>query len=90
MNPLVPRLEDQFHAQANKAHLKALHAARDLNGLYEYALLLVEIEAMGRTKVNWLAKEAAHRPAPVEQCHMDWARELLATSRDPITGLEAA
>lgn len=78
MNPLVPRLEDEFHAQANRNHLRALHAARDLNGLLEYALLLVEQEAAGRMKVNWLAKEAAHRPAPVEQCHMDWARDLMA------------
>ena len=78
MNPLVARLEDEFHAQANKAQLKALHAARDLNGLYEYALLLVEVEAMGRTKMHWLAREAMRQPAPVEQCHMDWARDLMA------------
>lgn len=78
MNPLKARLEDEFHAQANKAHLRALHAARDLNGLLEYALLLAEQEAMGRTKVHWLAGEAMRQPAPVEQQHMDWARELLA------------
>jgi hypothetical protein len=89
MNPLVARLEDEFHAQANKAHLKALHAARDLNGLYEYALLLAEVEAMGRTKVNWLAREAMRQPAPVEECHRQWAAEILGT-RDPITGLEVA
>jgi hypothetical protein len=78
MNPLVARLEDQFHAQANRAHLKALHAARDLNGLLEYALLLVEEEAMGRTKIHWLAGEAMRQPAPVEQHHAEWARELMA------------
>jgi hypothetical protein len=78
MNPLVARLEDEFHAQANKAHLRALHGARDLNGLLEYALLLAEMEAMGRTKVHWLAREAMRQPAPVERQHMDWARELMA------------
>lgn len=78
MHPLVPRLEDEFHAQANRSHLRALHAARDLNGLLEYALLLVEQEAMGRTKIHWLAGEAMRQPAPVEQCHMDWAKDLLA------------
>jgi len=78
MNPLVSRMEDEFHAQSNRNHLRALHAERDLNGLLEYALLLVEQEAQGRMKVHWLAKEAAHRPAPVEQCHMDWARDLMA------------
>ena len=90
MNPLVPRLEDEFHALANQRHLRELHPARDWNGLLEYALLLAEAEAAGRTKVHWFHQEAMRQPAPVEQCHMDWARELLATSRDPITGLEAA
>jgi hypothetical protein len=78
MNPITTRLEDEFHGQANKAHLRALHAARDLNGLLEYALLLAEQEASGRTKIHWLAGEAMRQPAPVEQCHMDWAKDLLA------------
>ena len=78
MNPLVSRLEDEFHAQANRNHLRALHAARDLNGLLEYALLLVEQESAGRMKVHWLAKEAMRQPVPVEQQHMDWARDLMA------------
>ena len=78
MNPLVARLEDEFHGQSNKTHLRALHAARDWNGLLEYALLLAEMEAAGRTKVHWLAGEAMRQPAPVEGCHMDWARDLMA------------
>ena len=78
MNPLVARLEDEFHGQVNKAHLRALHSASDLNGLLEYALLLAEQEAAGRTKIHWLTGEAIRQPAPVEQQHMDWARDLLA------------
>ena len=78
MNPLVSRLEDKFHKETNERHLRALHAARDLNGLLEYALLLVELESAGRTKVHWLAGEAMRQPVPVEQQHMDWARDLLA------------
>ena len=87
MNPLVSRLEDEFHGQANKAHLRALHEARDLNGLLEYSLLLAEMEAMGRTKIHWLASEAMRRPVPVNQEHMEWARELMT---DPITGMQMA
>jgi hypothetical protein len=64
--------------ESNKAHLRALHAARDLNGLLEYALLLAEQEASGRIKIHWLAGEAMRQPIPVEQQHMDWARDLLA------------
>jgi len=79
MNSLTTRLEDEFHGQSNKASLKALHAAGDWNGLLEYALLLAELEATGRTKVHWLAREAMNAPIPaVSDEHIKWARELLS------------
>jgi hypothetical protein len=74
---LEPRLEDQFHAAANAAHLRSLHAAGDLNGLLEYALLLSEAEATGRTKVRWLIGEALARPPAVEAHHMEWAAQIM-------------
>jgi hypothetical protein len=78
MNLLETRLEDQFHKASNQARLRDLHAARDWNGLLEYALLLVELETMERTKADWFAKEAMSAPVPaVSDEHLRWARELL-------------
>ena len=71
------RLEDQFHAAANATHLRQLHAAGDLNGLLEYALLLSEAEASGRAKIRWLIGEALARPPLVEAKHLDWAAEIM-------------
>ena len=71
------RLEDQFHAASNATHLRQLHAAGDLNGLLEYALLLSEAEASGRAKVRWLISEAVARPPLVEPKHMEWAAEIM-------------
>jgi hypothetical protein len=62
MNPLVHSMEAQFHAAANAAALRQLHANRDWNGLLEYALLLAEIEAGQRSQIKW---------------HLDAAKELL-------------
>ena len=55
-------MEAQFHAAANAAALRQLHANRDWNGLLEYALLLAEIEAGQRSQIKW---------------HLDAAKELL-------------
>ena len=71
------RLEDQFHAASNAAHLRRLHAAGDLNGLLEYALLLADAEATGRSKIRWLIGEAMARPPLVEGKHLEWAQALL-------------
>ena len=71
------RLEDQFHAAANATHLRQLHAAGDLNGLLEYALLLSEAEASGRAKIRWLIGEALDRPPLVEAKHLDWAAQIM-------------
>lgn len=78
MNPLVHTMEAQFHAAANAAALRALHAAADWNGLLEYALLLAEQEASQRSQINWLVQEASAAPPPgVQQWHLDLAEELL-------------
>jgi hypothetical protein len=78
MNPLTTRLEDEFHKASNQARLRELHAAKDWNGLLEYALLLAELETMERTKASWFAKEAMSAPIPaVSDEHLRWACELL-------------
>ena len=74
---LESRLETTFRAETQRVRLRELHAQGDMNGLLEYALLLVELVSMGETKVQWLVKDSLQQAAPVEQCHMDWARDLL-------------
>ena len=77
MGRLEYRLEDRFHAAANAAHLRSLHAAGDLNGLLEYALLLADAEATSRSKIHRLIGEAMARPPLVEQRHLEMAESLL-------------
>jgi hypothetical protein len=79
MNPLVHTIEAQFHGAANAAHLRALHKNRDWNGLLDYALLLAEAEASGRSQIQWLMRETT-RNNGIEQWHLDLAAELLGPS----------
>jgi hypothetical protein len=78
MEPLTTRLEDAYRSRRNEASLRGLHAAGDWNGLLEYALLLAELEAHGRIKVDWMARDAMKAPMmPLNDEHLRWARELL-------------
>lgn len=69
-------MEAQFHGAANASTLRKLHAAKDYNGLLEYALLLAEQEASQMSQIKWLAVEAL-RSCSIEPWHIEAANELL-------------
>lgn len=71
-------MEAQFHGAANAITLRQLHAAGDINGLLEYALLLAEQEASQLSQIKWLAAEAMRASRDVQPWHLEAAAELQA------------
>lgn len=54
---LQKTLEMEFERVSSNNHLKSLLDKRDTNGLYEYALLLVEQRLGDRIRIDYLVKQ---------------------------------
>lgn len=71
------REEDQFREKTNSMRLRELYEARDLNGLFELALLLNHEACYANSKVRWAISEALEVTMPVSDKHLEMANETI-------------
>ena len=55
--PIRKTLEMEFERASCNGHLKSLLDKRDLHGMYEYAVLLVEQRLGDRMRIDYLAQQ---------------------------------
>jgi vesicle coat complex subunit len=71
------REEDQFREKTNSMRLRELYEAKDLNGLFELALLLNHEACYANSKVRWAISEALETTMPVSDKHLEMANETI-------------
>jgi hypothetical protein len=71
------REEDQFREKTNSMRLRELYDARDLNGLFELALLMNHEACYANSKVRWAISEALEVTMPVSDKHVEMADEII-------------
>lgn len=76
VNQLIYREEDRFREESNKRRLKELHRAGDINGLFEFAVLLNYQASSANSKIHWIMREHLSTAFPVAKEHMDAALEF--------------